>query len=610
MCKKTGASRRIMALLLAVAMAVGGVPAAALAEAIESDEVPIQVLEDQASVENESDRESSSAREAAREEESISEEDAPEEEHAINPNREESAELAGSQSSMANQFDMGTSELKQDVNDANPDITLSVQSAAHTRDEAVAWANSQNGKALDFDGNYGAQCVDLTCYYYNYLGQATPWGNANQYVYGGSFCPSGWSYQSSPQPGDIAVWTTGDFGHVAIVTEIRGSQMVIMEQNYRGQQYCAPRLCGMNAQTYIRPDWPASDREPVGMVASCQCVGPHLLRVCGWAYDPDAPNDSIRFHVYVGGNSGSGARGYATDAVGNALLANHQYRSQGRSEFDYTLYVEETGNQPIYIYAINHEEGGNNPELSGSGVVVNITNDTTPPVISNVRVTDVSPSGYTVSCNVTDNDKVDRVQFPTWTAHVVDGTDQDDIASEWWTNPAVRGTRNGDTWTFRVNVSDHGYEQGMYWTHIYAYDACGNMAFSDIPGAECVYRYGPDATVANGTYKLLSAADTRYALDVAGMSTEPEANVQVYERNESSAQCWKLTRNDDGTYTIASACSNLVLDSWCATYQSGASIVQYVDNGGDNQRWYIQEYGDAHTLLSASIPTCSSTCGD
>ena len=74
MCKKTGAPRRIMALLLAVVMAVSGVPAAALAEAIESDEVPIQVLEDRASVESESDQTSDGAREAAREEESISEE--------------------------------------------------------------------------------------------------------------------------------------------------------------------------------------------------------------------------------------------------------------------------------------------------------------------------------------------------------------------------------------------------------------------------------------------------------------------------------------------------------------------------------------------------------
>ena len=52
-----------MAFLLAVVMTVGGVPATALAEAIEIDEASIQVLEDQVSVENESDQTSDGARE-------------------------------------------------------------------------------------------------------------------------------------------------------------------------------------------------------------------------------------------------------------------------------------------------------------------------------------------------------------------------------------------------------------------------------------------------------------------------------------------------------------------------------------------------------------------
>ena len=91
---------------------------------------------------------------------------------------------------------------------------------SHSRDEAVAWANSKVGQSLDYDGYYGAQCVDFIYYYYVYLGQAAPGGNANQFANGGRYTPSGWSYQSSPLPGDIAVWTGGTYGHVAIVTEI------------------------------------------------------------------------------------------------------------------------------------------------------------------------------------------------------------------------------------------------------------------------------------------------------------------------------------------------------------------------------------------------------
>ena len=130
---------------------------------------------------------------------------------------------------------------------------------SHSRDEAVAWANSLVGQQVEYDNVPGAefQCVDLTKYYYAYLGQPAPSGNANQYVNGGRFTPSGWSYQSSPLPGDIAVWTGGTWGHVAIVTEIRGSQMVCVEQNYNYVSRVTANLHNINAQTYIRPDFPS-----------------------------------------------------------------------------------------------------------------------------------------------------------------------------------------------------------------------------------------------------------------------------------------------------------------------------------------------------------------
>lgn len=98
--------------------------------------------------------------------------------------------------------------------------------SAHTQSEAVAWAQSQLGKALDYDGKYGAQCVDLICYYYQYLGTTSPGGNAEEYRRNN--LPSGWTrVYENYQPGDIAVWkpsyrygsySTTENGHVGIVT--------------------------------------------------------------------------------------------------------------------------------------------------------------------------------------------------------------------------------------------------------------------------------------------------------------------------------------------------------------------------------------------------------
>lgn len=91
--------------------------------------------------------------------------------------------------------------------------------------------------------------------------------------------------------------------------------------------------------------------------------------------------------------------------------------------------------------------------------------DRTPPSITNVKVTNLSKTGYTVSCTVTDNRGVTDVKFPTW------------YHTQWGEEAIwVQGTVKGNTASARINVSDWGGMEGVYHTHIYAYDGCGNYA--------------------------------------------------------------------------------------------------------------------------------------
>ena len=99
-----------------------------------------------------------------------------------------------------------------------------------------------------------------------------------------------------------------------------------------------------------------------------------------------------------------------------------------------------------------------------------ISIDTEAPVISDVKVSNITTEGYDVSCTVTDNVGVNRVVFPTWTVL----NDQDDMIKDWGSDPKTRGTQSGDTWTFHVNIADHNNEHGAYLTHIYAFDDAGN----------------------------------------------------------------------------------------------------------------------------------------
>ncbi len=100
--------------------------------------------------------------------------------------------------------------------------------------------------------------------------------------------------------------------------------------------------------------------------------------------------------------------------------------------------------------------------------------DTTNPVISDISITEVSASGYTINCIVKDDFYIDRVSFPTWTSK----NGQDDLPAYFMTTQL--GTRNGDMFSFRVNASAHNYETGEYNTHIYALDRGGNTTCYEI----------------------------------------------------------------------------------------------------------------------------------
>lgn len=117
-------------------------------------------------------------------------------------------------------------------------LPQNVLADAGAREDAVNWAYAQQGKSLDYDGAYGAQCVDLIKYYYAYFGKASyAKGNGCDYV--SNALPDGWTRIKNtadfvPEPGDIAVWGTelSKYGHVAIILSANTSSFVSMDQNW------------------------------------------------------------------------------------------------------------------------------------------------------------------------------------------------------------------------------------------------------------------------------------------------------------------------------------------------------------------------------------------
>lgn len=125
-----------------------------------------------------------------------------------------------------------------------------------SRDRAVQWCESQVGRSIDQDGAYGAQCVDLIKAYYSYLGKSPVRGNGKDYAT--NSLPSGFSRikGASPQPGDVIIYTTGSWGHVAIM----GNNGVSYHQNYNGVQKVVkvtknPTSCRGGYWGVIRPNF-------------------------------------------------------------------------------------------------------------------------------------------------------------------------------------------------------------------------------------------------------------------------------------------------------------------------------------------------------------------
>ena len=142
-------------------------------------------------------------------------------------------------------------------------------SDAGTREDAVKWAYAQEGKFLDYDKVYGAQCVDLVHYYYAYFGK-TSYATGNGCDFVNNKLPDGWTRIKNtpdfvPQPGDIAVWgkELSQYGHVAIILSADAHSFVSMDQNWPRGSACKKVTHNYNKfWGVIRPNFSEPPSDP------------------------------------------------------------------------------------------------------------------------------------------------------------------------------------------------------------------------------------------------------------------------------------------------------------------------------------------------------------
>lgn len=149
-----------------------------------------------------------------------------------------------------------------------------------------------------------------------------------------------------------------------------------------------------------------------------------------------------------------------------------------------------SGNYNAKIVAT--DKGGNvtETELGASEV---------PSYISKAEISNVSSSGYTVTCVLSDTAGISKIQFPTWSEK--QGFDK--LSEDWQTSEKYAGTVTGTIITYKVNYDNFENNLGVYKTHIYLFDENGNvmdLRCLDIDATETVVETDLNN---DGTYDIL-----------------------------------------------------------------------------------------------------------
>lgn len=115
----------------------------------------------------------------------------------------------------------------------------------------------------------------------------------------------------------------------------------------------------------------------------------------------------------------------------------------------------------------------------------------------------------------------------------------------------------------------------------------------------------PKQIVPDGEYAIANAGSATAVLDISGCSSQNGANAQLWKRNGSGAQRFRLTYDSGlGAYEIVCCGTGLALDVKSADFSSGANVQQYSRNGTAAQRWLIEAREDGtYTIASAGNPS-------
>ncbi|HJZ81589.1 MAG TPA: RICIN domain-containing protein, partial [Pyrinomonadaceae bacterium] len=99
----------------------------------------------------------------------------------------------------------------------------------------------------------------------------------------------------------------------------------------------------------------------------------------------------------------------------------------------------------------------------------------------------------------------------------------------------------------------------------------------------------------------LKNANSGLVADVPAFSTEDGARIMQYTNNGGDNQKWSLQYDGAGYFKIINAHSNKLMDVVSGSMADGAEIIQYMDTGGANQRWLPIDIGGGRYAIKSKL---------
>lgn len=413
--------------------------------------------------------------------------------------------------------------------------------------------------------NYGSSHIKSTSFDNIPIGADVFFGSC-----GGGPCGScGASYYSH-----IGVYVgDGYFVHATGGT-VQKSLMSSWKSKYRGWGY--------HSNVTISDSTPSS-HSPEGFIGAYS-GGTGTIYVDGAGYDPDNTNAQIRVDVYLRDDAGNMIGIGNLTANGERLDANAKYGCGIYHGFGGTLQTDYVGTFTLLVALI--DSGNDDPRWIEAGKVTIASADETNPVVHYATFSQITPTGFTVKCNATDDVKIKNVKVAIWVHGVSDPI---------WYDCVPIGN---DTYSYDFDISSYNNQKGPYNCHVYAWDENGNsgMMATDQITVGCNLGDNFDATIKNpnsGKYVIAS---------------EIKNNVMLFQSISSygSKQVWNFSRNSDGSYRIKSYFNNKCLD----VGGEGENIYTWEANNNATQKWYIANIAGYYKLFSGySHTSCMDVAG-